>query len=248
LARTRLSRGGDYVPPDANVVARGLFIDAVVRLVPKALAELNAVAPHLPDRGGLGLPLDPETLDQERPLREWCLKFGFTAVRWAKLYRDATGTKHLMPVGRDWLLELARDTAHWLRTGDDPQKPSDAIRLCVNASYPPVEGPPPPSWNIDLETERSFIGRQKAYRGHIKKLAIAAGRVLARRLNQPRTADRDFEWLALFQVGRLEAFEIRARCKSPWPSVDTIREAIEDAAKQAGVHLRAARRGRPRDE
>jgi hypothetical protein len=248
LARTRLSRGGDYVPPDANIVARGLFIDAVVRLVPKALDELKMIAPHLPDHREPGLTFELDTFDLERPLLAWCLKFGFTAVPWAPVHRDETGHKHLGPVGHDWLLELARQTAQWLRSNDDPRTPSDVIKMCVTASYAPVDPPSPPRWNIDLETEQSFIRRQKDYRTQVKQLAAAAGRVLARRLNKKHLAERDFEWLALFQVGRLEAFTIRARCKSPRPSVDTVREAIEDAAKQAGVHLRAARRGRPPDE
>jgi hypothetical protein len=248
MARTRLSRGGDYVPPDANVVARGLFIDAVARLVPDVLEELKAIAPHLPDHEGSALTFAPKTFDLERPLRDWCLTWGFTAVPWAPLYRDETGTTQLVPVGQDWLLDLARNTAQWLRKGDDPREPSHVIRIGVTASYRPVEPPPPPHWNIDMEPETSFIARQEAYRVQVKQLASAAGRVLTRQLNPKHSAERDFEWLALFQVGRLAAFQIRARCKSPRPSVDTIREAIEDAAREAGVHLRAARRGRPPDE
>jgi hypothetical protein len=245
LARTRLSGGGDYVPPDANVVARRLFIDGVARLAPEALEELRALAPHLPD--GDGLTLAPETFELERPLRRWCVTHGFTAVRWAPLDRDHTGTTHLFPCGPDWLLHLARKTAQWVRTCDDPRNIAEVIQLCVTASYAPVDAPPPPRWNIDLETEEAFIARQAQYRRQVKHVATAAGRTLAHQFNQPQTAERDFGWLALFQVGRCEMVTIRARCKSPRPSLDTIRDAIAQAAHASGIHLRAARRGRPRE-
>src|SRR5688500_14341761 len=108
MARTRLSRGGDYVPPDANVVARALFIDAVTRLIPEALDELKALAPQLPDQHVGSLTIDAETFALERPLRDWCLKYGFTAIPWAKQYRNDTGDTQAVPVGPDWLFELAR--------------------------------------------------------------------------------------------------------------------------------------------
>jgi hypothetical protein len=247
LARTRLSRGGDYVPPDANVVARGLFVDAVSRLVPEALDALHTLAPQLPDRNVGVVTGDAETFNQERPLRDWCLKFGFTAVPWVKAFRR-DGTPYTVPLGPDWLLELARRTADYLRTqGDPPQTPAAVIRMCVTATYAPVEGPPPPGWDSDRVPEREFIARQKTYRDQVKQAAREAGRIVAPRVNHARTAQRDFEWLALFQVGRLEVAELRARCRSRRPSTDTIRMAIAAAAKHAAVHLRAAQRGRPRD-
>jgi hypothetical protein len=248
LARTRLSRGGDYVPPDVNVVARGLFIDAVTRLVPEALDELKALAPQLPDQNDGLVTVDRRVYDHERSLRDWCLKFGFTAVPW-KRHREHTdtGTTQTVPIGRDWLLELARQTTQWVRK-DDSWQIADVIKMCVTGSYAAVDGPPPPRWDIDVETEHAFIVRQNAYRVQVKQRAIAAGRVVARSLNEADTAKRNFEWLALFQVAGVEAADIRKRYKSPRPSVDTIREAIADAAREAGVHLRTARRGRPPDE
>jgi hypothetical protein len=247
LARTRLSRGGDYVPPDANVVARGLFVDAVVRLVPEALDELKVLAPQLPGRNLGVVTGDSDIFNQERPLRDWCLKFGFTAVPWVKgSSRD--GTPHTAPLGADWLLELARRTTDYLRTqGDPPQTPAEVIKMCVTATYAPVEGPPPPCWDSDRVPEREFTARQKTYRDQVKQAARKAGRIVAPSVNHPRTAQRDFEWLALFQVGRLEVADLRARCRSRRPSADTIRMAIAAAAKHAAVHLRAAQRGRPRD-
>jgi hypothetical protein len=249
LARTRLSRGGDYVPPDANVVARGLFVDAVSRLVPEALDALHALAPHLPNVHVAGEPQQPASYEQERPLRDWCLKFGFTAVPWITRSTPNGGTVHAVPIGADWLLERARRTAHYLRTqGNPPKTPAEVLRMCVTGIYAPVEGPPAPHWNSDLEPERAFKKRQEAYRVQVKQAVSAAGRIVAPSVNQTRTAQRDFEWLALFQVGRLEAAQIRAGCKSRRPSVDTIRERIVRAAKHAGVHLRTARRGRPPDD
>jgi hypothetical protein len=119
--------------------------------------------------------------------------------------------------------------------------------MCVTATYAPVEAPPPPQWDSDREPEPEFIARQKAYRTQVKQAASAAGRRVARTVNNAHTAQRDFEWLALFQVGRLEVADIRARYSSRRPSVDTIRMAIAVAARDAGVHLRTARKGRPRD-
>jgi hypothetical protein len=144
-------------------------------------------------------------------------------------------------------LDLARRTAQWLRHDESRQTPADVIRMCVTASYAAVDRPPPPEWDSDRETEPAFMARQKAYRVEVKRRANAAGRVAARSLSRKHAAERDFEWLALFQVGRLEHVDIKERCKPPRPSVDAIRDAITAAAADAGVHLRAARRGRRPD-
>src|SRR4029079_9396473 len=103
MARSYLSRGGEVVPPDANFVARGLFVEAVARFVPEALDELKALASQLPDVNIAGLMCGPETFDRERPLREWCFTYGFTAVRWAKLDSDHSDAFDAFPVSSDWL-------------------------------------------------------------------------------------------------------------------------------------------------
>jgi hypothetical protein len=243
VTRTRLSRGGDYVAPEANVVARALFIDAVGRLVPEALEALQAVAIQLPDGSESAAAWDSTA----RPLRDWCRKYGFTATPWAHVPTDTSGSSEYIPDRHDWLFDLARRAAQWLRTNEDSTPAAKILRMCVGGSYSVINLPDPPRWdNIDVETEAAFKARQKNYRDEVKRLAIKAGRVPARRVNEKR-AVLAFEWLALFQVGRLEAADIRKASKSPRPSVDIIREEIIEAAKQAGVHRRKARRGRPPD-
>jgi len=82
------------------------------------LHELNALAAHLPAQGIDVVVPEPEQLDRERPLREWCLKFGFTAVPWAKL-RDSTG------------ITLVENC-----DGTSPDSPSKALRVRWVVSAP----------------------------------------------------------------------------------------------------------------
>lgn len=76
---------------------------------------------------------------------------------------------------------------------------------------------------------------------------ITACELLARSAGFDATStrkDEHFTWLALFQVGRMEYIDIKTRCKVR-RSVDSIREAVKQTARDVGLTLRAPRRGRP---
>jgi hypothetical protein len=238
-----ISRGGDYVPPNANIVARRIFIDAVTRLVPEAIRELEALTRTLPDfdagHGWIASVAFPQDL------LDWCLRRGFTATRWMQADIDRSGTVRDIPSGPDWLLELVGHTVQVLRDPSNTDKASDILSRSISVSYAPVHAPTlaNPFWNPDVETEQAFRHRVDAYILEVKQSTNAAGRRVARQAKEPI---RDFEWLALYQVGRSDAVEIQARTSRPRISTDAILNSIAVAAEEASVHLRRGKRGRPR--
>ena len=142
----RLGIGGEMVPPGPNLLAQGLFLEAVWRCVPEALVALATIAPSLPDDY-----FNQGNKDQEQPLREWCEHWGFTT---------------------DWLLTVARRTATRMRHEPDA---SGKLEWVFGPSYGKLktETVAPLHWNPSEETEAQFRGRVDAYIAAVKGVAEA---------------------------------------------------------------------------
>jgi hypothetical protein len=217
--------GGEMVPAGPNAAARWRFLEAVRRNVPEAMFELKKIAHLLPD----GPARSPAKHDQEAPLRVWALQWGFTAPE--------------RPSGPDWLLTVARQTAEWLRSKDDPAWP-DAWVFTASYRQPRFQDHPLPPWNPEAETEASFRRRIDKHVETQKDIGLKAGWSVA---PEKRNLDH-FVWLALFQVGRLEYRAIADRCSTA-DGLDESRveKGVKEAAKLVGLSLRTAgTHGRPR--
>jgi hypothetical protein len=221
----RLGIGGDALPDRGGVPkARWLFLEAVRHSVPEAMQALAVVAPMLPD----GPRHTWAHHEAEAPLREWCLRWGFTA---------APGS------GPDWLLTVARRTAEYLRTKEPAWPDAWVFMWSYRApAFPEFRS----TWNPIEETEAQFRARVDAY---IERVRATPGQRPAprKRAEIGYTVARDFEWTALYQVARLEHEQIAERYRVH-ESVGSVKRAIEQTAHVIGLALRppARKRGRPR--
>ncbi|MCC7242409.1 MAG: hypothetical protein IT180_10840 [Acidobacteria bacterium] len=203
--------GGDAVPrSDVVPRARWLFLEAVRRTVPEAMQALGEIAPQVPETG-------PSSV-----LDAWCERWGFIAPE--------------RPSGPDWLKTVARRTAHYLRT----RHPDEPAAWVFATSYRPPEFPAlHVTWNPIEEPEQMFRARVESYIATVRATPGLA-RAPVKRVGPGETLDRDFEWTALYQVGRLTYLAIAERAGLDDP--DPVRMAVASTAAVLGLRLRGRKR------
>lgn len=97
--------------------------------------------------------------------------------------------------------------------------------------------PPAPIWNPFKETEAAYAKRHAEYLNQVRQLP-------ATKTPEKEHGDRDFEWLALVQVGGVERSEIAINAEGDDAlSLGTVSEALKSTAAMIGLTLRPAKRG-----
>ena len=216
---TRFGIGGELVPDGPNSTARWHYLEAVCRVVPKAVEDLAALAD---DRS---VPLEhdrfrraPGVPYRDQRFRDWAKQWGFTDPR---------------------LMRHARSYARWWR--QCPTYRGRFMGQMVTYFEPEFPTFANPDWNPFEETEAAYRARFDRYIEAVKQTPGTASVPTKRNMQH-------FEWLALTQVGGLRPSEIAERYQSS-TGIDesTIRKRVAETAALCGIKLdRKLPPGRPR--